>query len=448
MKTKSEIAVIGAGVAGLTAASELSKKGHSVIVLEARNWIGGRIFTHKEPGFEAPIELGAEFVHGRPSEIWELFRGRTSELIEGKVESWCSTPACGVIPCSFFEQVDKILQQMDDRSPDESFADFLLRCFGNKRDDPKLADAKRRATAYVSGFNAADPRLVGVHWLVESMRAEQRIDGERAFRPKHGYGEMVGMMNSDLNKRGVSIRTGTVVESISLKDHETELIARTATGSEIIAANKVVVTVPLAVLQQSPDQPGAIRFSPSLPEAKLVALGKMEMGRVIRVVFRFRNRFWERISLSTGKTLRNLSFLFTEEETFPTWWTRAPEDHPIITGWAPFSAAEQLSGKPETFVIESGLAALARVLNYPRLQIDREFVIAHYHDWQTDPFARGAYSYGKVGSAGAQKLLSAPVDDKLFFAGEATDTTGNNGTVHGAIASGRRAAHEVEKSLR
>ena len=448
MNAKPEVLVVGAGVAGLTVATDLSKKNFSVTVLEARDRVGGRIFTQWETGLDIPIELGAEFVHGKPPEVWEFFRGHTSDLIEVQGQSWCSSPDRGVTPCDFFDQVNGILERMDDKSPDESFSDFLSRCWKDRRRDPKLEDAKRRATAYVSGFNAADPRLVGVHWLVESMRAEQKIDGERAFRPKHGYAGLVGMLENDLKKLGVPIRTGTVVESVTWNDRPPELVVRTGQGSQTFIANKVIVTVPLAVLQAPPEQEGAILFSPSLPEEKLAALGKMEMGKVIRAVFRFRRRFWDRITAPHGRTLSDLSFLFTEDQIFPTWWTRAPGNWPIITGWAPFRSAEQLSGKAEAFVIESGLATLARVLSYPREQIDREFVSAHYHDWQTDPFSRGAYSYGKVGSQGAQKVLSAPVDGKLFFAGEATDTSGNNGTVHGAIASARRAARQVIESLR
>ena len=68
---------------------------------------------------------------------------------------------------------------------------------------------------------------------------------------------------------------------------------------------------------------------------------------------------------------------------------------------------------------------------------------AYFHDWQSDPFSRGAYSYSKVGSDGAQKALAAPLDHTLFFAGEATDLSGHNGTVHGAIASAHRAAEEI-----
>jgi monoamine oxidase len=162
----------------------------------------------------------------------------------------------------------------------------------------------------------------------------------------------------------------------------------------------------------------------------------MEMGKVIRIVFRFRNAFWKKFrpSKADSQNLSHLGFLFSRDERFPTWWTRMPIDVPMITGWAPFRAAEHLSGKRESQVVQEGLAALSRVFHVPQHKIEEEFVKAYFHDWQNDPFSRGAYSYGKIGSDGAQLALAEPINETLFFAGEATDITGNNGTVHGAIA--------------
>jgi len=441
MQKAVDVIIVGAGISGLAAAVELRNQGLSVLVLEARDRIGGRIFTHRDPQFEVPIELGAEFVHGQPTEILEFFRRVPSGLSAVGGDNWCSSD--GVLsPCDFFDQIDQILKKMDDKQPDESFTDFLARCCPRSDTDPKLDEVKKKATAYVSGFNAADPDLVGVHWLVESMRAEERIHGERGFRPRNGYVELVDILLNELAAKRILVRTNTVVTAIIWKAGSVDLKVYTADGHERLAARRVIVTVPLAVLQAPPGENGAIQFSPPLPSEKLAALGKLEMGKAIRVVFRFRSRFWQHISPLRGK-LSNMGFLFTEDDTFPTLWTRAPEDSAIITGWAPFRFAERLSGRNQFFVIEEGLATLARVLNFPRKSIDSEFVSAHFHDWQSDVFSRGAYSYGKVGSEGAQQALAAPVEHTLFLAGEATDISGKNGTVHGAIASGKRAAREI-----
>jgi monoamine oxidase len=217
-----------------------------------------------------------------------------------------------------------------------------------------------------------------------------------------------------------------------------------------LTARRALVTLPLAVLQTAPGELGAIEFVPALPPQKFGAMKKLEMGKVIRIVLRFRERFWENISplKSKSKTLSEMSFVFSHGDWFPTWWTRMPEKLPIITGWAPFRSAERLSGKSREFVIERSLETLKRLLGTAIEDLQQGLEAAYFHDWQSDPFSRGAYSYAKVGADGAQEELGRPLENTLFFAGEATDVSGHNGTVHGAVASGRRAAKEIMQIAR
>lgn len=337
---------------------------------------------------------------------------------------------------------------MDDSLPDESFLDFLERCCSKDANDAKAEEVKRSAIGYITGFNAADPALVGVHWLVQSMRAEKAVDGERAFRPRGGYAELVELFRKRLAGYNVAISTGTVVEEVGWAPAAVEVTANRAEKSVELSAPRVLVTLPLAVLKAPLGQAGAVQFTPPLPQPKLDALDRLEMGSVIRVTLRFRERFWEKIS-PPGKTatLSDLGFLFSQDEWFPTWWTAMPERLPIITGWAPFRAAERLSGQDESFVIERSLQTLGRLLRVDSLKLERLLQNGYFHDWQNDPFSRGAYSYGKVGADGAQQALADPLENTLFFAGEATDVMGNNGTVHGAIASGYRAAREILRRI-
>jgi monoamine oxidase len=116
---------------------------------------------------------------------------------------------------------------------------------------------------------------------------------------------------------------------------------------------------------------------------------------------------------------------------------------PILTAWAGGPAAEGLLLREESIVVAQALNTLARLLGLKRERLEGLLETWHMHDWQADPLARGAYSYVPVGGLDASRALAAPVDDTLFFAGEATDTDGRNGTVHGAIASGWRAAAEI-----
>jgi monoamine oxidase len=236
-----------------------------------------------------------------------------------------------------------------------------------------------------------------------------------------------------------------VVEKLKWAPGNAELTAHTADGTQVFSASRVLITLPLALLKAPCSaEPGVIEFVPSLPRQKLQALEKLETGKVIRVVLRFRHHFWEKLSPGgPGKTLSEMSFLFSEDEWFPTWWTTMPAKLPIITGWAPFRAAERLSCQCQSFVVDHSLQTLSRLLKVSAREIESILDAAYFHDWQSDPFSLGAYSYAKFGADDAQKVLASPLDNTLFFAGEATDTSGHNGTVHGAISSGYRAASEI-----
>jgi monoamine oxidase len=450
MANDCDVAIIGAGAAGLAAAVQLSEAGISVRVLEARDRIGGRIFTRRDPLSGAPVELGAEFIHGRPRAIFDLVKKSRMEVTEVDGDNWCSRDG-RLAPCEFFGKVDEILSKMTGSQPDESFSEFLERCWPNPHRDPKREQAKQRALAYVSGFNAADPGNVSVHWLVQEMEAEEKTGSDRAFRLQSGYAALVALLENQARQAGVAIQRESVVESIRWPPGVAEVCGQGANGEFAISARSVLVTVPLAVLQAEPGEKGAIALEPALPREKIEAMQKLEMGKVIRVVFCFRNRFWNQISphseKTRGQTLEDMSFLFSQNDLFPTWWTTMPQKLPMITAWATFRAAEELSGKSDDFVIGQGLRVLAGLLGVDRRKVESEFEAAYFHDWQNDPFSRGAYSYGKVGCNGAAEALGRPVDDTLFFAGEATDNTGNNGTVHAAIASGYRAAGEILASV-
>ena len=439
--------MVGAGAAGLAAAVDLARAGVSVTILEARNRVGGRMFTQSDPVCHAPIEFGAEFIHGLPPEIWEPLQARNVKIEELSGEPWCFQKGrlCG---CDFFTEVDEILKKMDDGSADESFLSFLKRCCDPKN-DPKKQEAYERALAYVTGFNAADPDRVGVHWLVQGMRAEEQIEGDRAFRAANGYQDLLDIFCGELSRQGIQIQTEIVVKSVRWSQGRAAIEARRIGESQKVEAERVLLTIPLGVMKAPSDDEGAVRFDPALPRMKLDALTKLEMGKVIRVTLRFKHRFWDTIAApgKDRKTLSDMGFLFSDDEWLPTWWTTMPRKLPIITGWAPFRCAERLSSRSESFVVERCLQTLSKFLNVTIEQITSLFETAYFHDWQNDPFSRGAYSYGAVGSDGAQEALARPVENTLFFAGEATDTTGHNGTVHGALASGRRAAKEILHGL-
>ncbi len=447
MKQDPAVIVIGAGMAGLAAASELARSGFAVTILEARDRLGGRVFTQRDPNYGGPIELGAEFIHGSPPQICRLLKQAKVGITEVDGDNWCVSDS-RLSPCDFDSQVDSMLDKMDDSLPDESFVEYLERRFAHASNE-KQQKAKQRALSYVSGFNAADPALVGVHWLVKGMKAEERIEGNRAYRSRNGYADLLEIFRQQVEQHDVTVHIATVVESVKWKAGSVEVSARHDKGSSKFQAPRVLVTLPVSLLKAPEGQTGVIQFTPSLPRKKAEALDQLEMGKVIRIVLRFRERFWDTIKPpgGKGKSLSDMSFLFSQDEWFPTWWTAMPEKAPIITGWAPFRCAERLSGQSQSFVIEQSLRTLGGLLGLSLGELRNLLDNAYFHEWQSDPFSLGAYSYGKVGADGAQKALGAPVENTLFFAGEATDTTGHNGTVHGAIASGYRAARQMLRGV-
>jgi monoamine oxidase len=429
---------------GLPPRGSLGARESLCLCSEARDRIGGRILTLSDAGF--PIELGAEFIHGRAPEIFEALDEFSTAVTEVQGRSWCAFES-RLHPCDFWSSIDPVLRRMDDKGPDESFLDFLERAFPATE---RNQEARERALGYVVGFNAADPALVGVHWLVQEMRAEDKSEGDRSFRSGRGFRDLLDVFQRRITATGnVKIQTGVVVNDVKWERGKAEILARNAEHDQAFAASRCLLTLPLGSLKALPEEPGAVNFSPPLPGDKIAALDKLEMGKVLRIVLRFRERFWDSVTPEGSKaTLSDMGFLFSDDDWFPTWWTSMPKKLPIITGWAPFQCAEKLSGQNHDFVVDRSLRTLAAVLNADQRMLQENLQKAFFHDWQSDPFSRGAYSYGRVGSDGAFQTLATPVCNTLFFAGEATDTTGNNGTVHGAIASGYRAAEQVLESFK
>jgi monoamine oxidase len=282
-----------------------------------------------------------------------------------------------------------------------------------------------------------------VRWLVDSREADELIEGERAFHIAGGYQSLVDIFLRKLHERKVDIRLNTIATGIRWKAGSVEVLANGPQPQTSFFAPRVLVTLPLGVLQSV----GFVRFEPELPQQKLEALEKLAMGKVVRVTLCFRERFWKDLhGTNESRSLADLSFLFSRDRFFPTWWTQMPEPVPIITGWSPAKSAESLAGMSHDAIVEKAIQSLSSLLRVEKTAIQVQLLTAYFHDWDSDPFAQGAYSYVKVGGEGSQRTLGWPISNTLFFAGEATDTSGHNGTVHGAIASGQRAAREILKS--
>jgi monoamine oxidase len=426
-----DVLVIGAGMAGLTAARALAEAGLRVLMLEAQNRVGGRILTERVG--DQVIELGAEFVHGRPPELLALIEeaGLTLTERDGAMLSFENGRLIGNGAEESKEERDDLfapLEKLENLSgPDLSFAEFLER-----EQIPEISQEDRFALiGYVEGFNAADHHKISAASLGRQQQAEDAIEGDRAFHITGGYDQLPEYLARCVEARGGALRADTRVQRVAWQPGRVEV--ETNQGS--FSARQAIVTLPLGVLQS-----GSVVFDPA-PGEILEQARRLHMGQVIRITLHLRERFWE--TLPPQPELSELSFLFTRGAVPSVWWTTHPVPSRTLTGWTGGPRSAKLLGLSAEELGRLACDQLAEVFHLDAAYVRAQMLGCSTHNWQADPNALGAYSYIGVGGLDAPERLAEPVAETLYFAGEHTDTTAQWGTVHAALRSGLRAARQV-----
>lgn len=435
-----DVLVLGAGVSGLAAAARLTQAGCTVRVLEARDRIGGRVLTLRGDGWPVPMELGAEFIQGRVPALFKLAAQGGLPVVELTGSRWQSRGGQLARLDGRLPGVETILSRLPELSPDEdqSLAQFLA----TRGADASLTDARDLARFWVEAYDAADPARLSVRALLRERRAERKIAGDRTFRLVTGYDAVPGALHHSITAERGRVELETIATDVRWSPAAVTVAVSDSRGAArgSFSARRLVVALPLGVLQAPPTEPFAIRFTPPLAE-KDAALHGLEMGHVVKLVFAFQERFWEPLFPD------ELGFLVASEAPLRGWWTGYPVYAPVLVGWDGGPAADAFASLATEQRLDRALDSLGRALRVGRAEIDRQLVTWSTHDWAADPFARGAYSYVRVGGIEAQAALARPVANTLFFAGEATELEGHQATVHGALAAGHRAADEVLQSL-
>ncbi len=440
-----DVVVIGAGAAGLAAAELLARKKVSVRVLEARPRIGGRVHTHHLPGWPVPIELGAEFVQGKAKSL--LGRARKAGLRVRPTGQRHLTLRDGRLTDAgpVLEGALARVAELHGDVPVEQALEAM------ERGGALRGEERALARSYVEGYYAADLTRTSAEWIGALERASRALHGDEAARIEGGYARILSHVLASAEKHAPGLlRLSTPVTEIRWSAGRVLVESRKATGLQLpqLQARAAIVTVPLGVLRAPAGSTGAIRFAPRLHDVERAASG-MVQGSLFKLVLRFRDAFWRSGTPTAHHArLRGMGFAHLPGGAVPTWWTTAPVDSAVLTGWAGGPLAQELSALPPDARRGRALDSLQRLFGVARSALEERLEDEVLHEWQSDPYARGGYAVTQVGGLGAARVLAQPVADTLFFAGEHTHTEGQAGTVHGALETGERAARACLQTLR
>jgi monoamine oxidase len=413
--------IVGAGAAGLMAARELKRAGKEILVLESSPRAGGRVLTLYETNAGVPVELGAEFIHGDAPETRKLLDEARLITVPVLGEHYRSDRGELSDQGAVWKRMAKVFRHLNpDRKTDRLFQDFL----DDKPGGRSLSNERELARGFVQGFNGADTSLISEKWLAE--QGDPTEGASEANRIVNGYGALIEFLMRHLTEL---IRSSVAVTRIIRT--ESQVTVMDEHGKDHVA-RAVIITVPLPLLQD-----GTIILEPDIPAIRNAAR-QLVMGHVARVNVVVKERFWE-------KKVEDLSFVHCPERPFNVWWTQNPLRAPVLTGWSGGPPALELMRNEH--VEDVTLAELARAFAIKRSRLDTLVESIHTYDWSEDPHVRGAYSYAGVAGAHAPRILARSFDDRIYLAGEATES-GASGTVEGALTSGKRAARKVIEAIR
>lgn len=421
MRTSEEIIIIGAGAAGLIAARELSAH-HSVTVLEARGTIGGRIQTVYRDGVKS-AETGAEFVHGELPITLGLLKeaglsyyhiyGKMFQVRDGKWDA----------RYEMIEDWDRLLEKMNSIPTDTTMQAFLDEQYPVEQ----YASLHESVKSFVQGYDLADMTKVSV----KALYSEWTNESENNFRIDQGYTAMVRYLEDVSLRQQARFITNAVVRNI---EWSAGTVTVTTEAGTTYTGNKVIITVPLGILQQ-----GTIQFSPALPD-QITAAHNIGWGTVIKTVLAFKAPFWEKQAPQVGFVLG--------KAPIPTWWTQLPDKANVLTGWLGGPPAIPHLHKTDEALLEMALTSLAILCNESIDTLKELLTDSHISNWANDPHVTGAYSYSTPATAAAQEILNTPVEDTVYFAGEALYKGASPGTVEAALSTGKHVAERILLGIR
>ena len=414
-----KIIIVGAGISGLSAASLLKKHGASVLVIEAKDYVGGRIKTDWSLG--APFEFGAGWIHGPSNnnpiknladrngskyfltnnDSLELFDRNGRKIKEDKIDE-------------IDAKWNHCLQKIDDElsyNSQFSLHDAIVNECSKEWSDQGI---KWAATAYTE-FDIGGP----IEKISASLYDEMKyFEGEDIIIAS-GYQKILSSLAAGLN-----IKLNSPVHKI---DYRNALI-HVDTEKESFKADYIVCSVPLGVLKTN-----QIEFKPNLPVKHLSSINKLGFGTVTKLALKFDDHFWNRNTQYFGT-------MTDEKGRWPYWLNyRTFSDENILLGLSFGHYARKADNMSPKEIVDDGLDVLTNIWKDKVTKVNNFIATS----WLTDPFSRGAYSYVEETNKEYDfDNLLEPVSNKLFLCGEHTIFK-YAGTTHGAYLTGQKAAQSI-----
>ena len=438
-----DVIIVGAGAAGLMAARELAKVGRRVLILEARDRIGGRIMPLDKSAFGFPAQGGAEFVHGAAPLTRALMAEAGLTYVPDQGDSWSVRDGKLERTTDFPVDENLLRRKQSLMAEDLSVAQFLETYLAG----PECERTRSAVTRLAEGYDGANIRKMSAATI-----RNEWLDGDHASgRIREGYGALLQFLKQGCNPDLVRIQLGARVTSIGLGPGVSQVSVTSVPGEAstmtlskkgripkvssvikaptIITAPKVIITVPISVLAD-------IKLDAELAW-KYVAASQIGFGTVIKAVFRFKTKFWDHI---LAPDLTAMSWIFSNEPFF-AWWTQYPDNIPVLTGWMGGPSTAQYANSPEACLREVALTSLANMFKLDPTNLAKQVIASKVLDWQADLFSKGSYTYTAVQTKDAYERLAVPYENAIFFAGEAVGHA--NGTVEAALESGLKTARKI-----
>jgi monoamine oxidase len=418
---RQSVIIIGGGIAGLIAAKKLSAQNKRVVLLEARDRLGGRINSitlENLPGLV--LEYGAEFIHGKLPATLELLKEYKIPFhpVEGEMVNLTKESL------SAHEGVawNKLVQKMSELKKDVTLSDFLDDHFPGE----KNVSFKNSIKKYASGFDLADPDSASTMALYREWNAES----DDQFRIEGGYKELVIALYNDCIRSGCKMFTSTIVKEIAWSKESVKVLTVT---EKLFTASKVLITIPGGILTEETKK-GFIHFKPSIAE-KIDAYRNIGFGSVIKIFLVFNAAFWE-------SQYKDAGFFFTPD-AIPTWWTQNPKKNNLLIGWLGGCEAKKWIQQTDEKILEAAIDSLALSFGLPKEQLNKRLLYSKIVNWYIEDFTHGGYSFSKVDTSMAKKQLNEPAENTIYFAGEALYDGPMQGTVEAALQNGIETAEKM-----